>query len=260
MTTESRGRPADLRGGRRAVGVAPLVGRVVVGRRRLELGGAGVDRLVGAGEALGAVAFGGERLQLAQEPAVDQAEARAPPRPRGRAGSASSTWSKRSAVGIAERRDQLGVVGGEFGGRVELARAHRLGEGLAEGAPDRHRLADRLHVGREPAVGAGELLEGEARDLGDDIVDRRLEGGRRRLGDVVGDLLQGVADRQFRRHLRDRETGCLGGERRGAADPRVHLDHATAPVSGSTPNCTLEPPVSTPIARITLIAMSRSSW
>src|SRR3954453_7772300 len=46
---------------------------VVVGGRPLQLGGAGVDRLVGAGEAVGAIAFGGQRLQLAQEPAVDQA-------------------------------------------------------------------------------------------------------------------------------------------------------------------------------------------
>ena len=71
---------------------------------------------------------------------------------------------------------------GSSAGRVELARAHRLGEGLAEGAPDRHRLADRLHVGGQPALAAGELLEGEARDLRDDVVDRRLEGRRRRAG------------------------------------------------------------------------------
>ena len=53
-------------------GVA-LVSGVVVGRCGLELGGAGVDRLVGADKALGAVALRGQRLQLAQEPAVDQA-------------------------------------------------------------------------------------------------------------------------------------------------------------------------------------------
>ena len=64
---------ADLGGRRRAVGAGALVGGVVVGRRRLELGGAGVDRLVGADQPLGAVALAGQRLQLAQEPAVDQA-------------------------------------------------------------------------------------------------------------------------------------------------------------------------------------------
>ena len=113
---------------------------------------------------------------------------------------------------------------GQLGWRVELARAHRLGEGLAEGAPDRHRLADRLHVGRQLALGAGELLEGEPRHLGDDVVDRRLERGRGRLGDVVGDLLERVADREPGGDLRDREAGRLRGERRGARDARVHLD------------------------------------
>ena len=44
-------------------------------------------------------------------------------------------------------------------------------------------------------VGAGELLEGEARDLGDDIVDGRLERGRgRAAGDVVVEFVERVAD------------------------------------------------------------------
>ena len=47
-----------------------------------------------------------------------------------------------------------------------------------EGAADRHGLADRLHRRGQRRLGAGELLEGEARDLGDDVVDRRLERGR----------------------------------------------------------------------------------
>ncbi len=124
-----------------------------------------------------------------------------------------------------DRRQQLRVVDGRLRVRVELARAQRLGEGLAERAADRHRLPHALHVGREAALRAGELLEGEARDLGDDVVDRRLEGGRRGAGDVVGDLLQRVADGELCRHLRDREPGRLRGQRRGARDARVHLDH-----------------------------------
>ena len=68
----------------------------------------------------------------------------------------------------------------------------------ANDAPDRHHLADRLHRRRQQRLGALELLEGEARDLGDDIIDRRLEARRRRAaGDVVGDLVERVADRQL---------------------------------------------------------------
>ena len=123
-----------------------------------------------------------------------------------------------------EAVEQLPVAAGQVGIGVELARAHRLRERLPERAADRHRLADRLHVGRQPSLAARELLEGEARDLRDDVVDRRLEGGGRRPGDVVGDLVERVADGEAGGDLRDREAGRLRGQRRGARDPRVHLD------------------------------------
>ena len=74
-----------------------------------------------------------------------------------------------------------------------------------------------------------ELLEGEARDLGHHVVDGRLEAGRGLAGDVVADLVEQVAHRQFGGDLGDRETGRLGSEGRAAADPRVHLDDDDAP-------------------------------
>ena len=74
-------------------------------------------------------------------------------------------------------------------------------------------------------VGAGEFLEGEARNFGDDVVDGRLERGRRRAaGDVVGDLVERVADRELGRDLGDRKAGRLRGQRRGARHARIHLD------------------------------------
>ena len=112
------------------------------------------------------------------------------------------------------------------GAGVELARAHRLQERLAERAADPHRLPHRLHLRAERAVGAGELLEREARELDDDVVERRLEARRRRPGEVVRDLVERVADRELRRHLGDRVAGRLRRERRRARDARVHLDHA----------------------------------
>ena len=108
---------------------------------------------------------------------------------------------------------------------IELARAHRLAVGLVEAAADAHRLADRLHLRRQRLVRAGELLEREARRLDDHVVDRRLERGRRRAGDVVRDLVQRVADREARGDLRDRVARRLGGQRGRAGDARVHLDH-----------------------------------
>ena len=96
--------------------------------------------------------------------------------------------------------------------RLEATEA--LLQRLLEGAPDRHRLADRLHLGGQPRFGGGELLEGEARDLHHHVVEHRLEGGRGRLGDVVRQLVEGVADGELRADPRDREAGGLGGERR----------------------------------------------
>ena len=110
--------------------------------------------------------------------------------------------------------------------RIELARAERLEERLGERAPDAHRLADRLHLRPERRVGARELLEREARELDDDVVERRLEARGRRLREVVRDLVERVADRELGRDLRDRVAGRLRRERRRAGDARVHLDHA----------------------------------
>ena len=79
--------------------------------------------------------------------------------------------------------------------------------------------------------GAGKFLECKARNLGDDVIDGRLERGRRRAaGDVVGDLVERVADRELGGDLGDRKAGRLRGQRRGARHPRVHLDHDHAAV------------------------------
>ena len=84
----------------------------------------------------------------------------------------------------------------------------------------------RLHLRAERRVRAGELLEREARELDDDVVERRLEARRRRPRQVVRDLVERVADGELRRDLRDRVAGRLRRERRRARDARVHLDHA----------------------------------
>ena len=60
-------------------------------------------------------------------------------------------------------------------GEAGLQRAQRLLQRFGEGAADGHGFAHRLHRGGQQRLGAGEFLEGEAGDLGDDIVDGRLE-------------------------------------------------------------------------------------
>src|SRR5262249_53803127 len=59
-------------------------------------------------------------------------------------------------------------------GTTGLEAAQRLLQRLLERPTDRHRLADALHLRRQRAVGALELLKGEAGDLDDAVVDRPL--------------------------------------------------------------------------------------
>ena len=107
---------------------------------------------------------------------------------------------------------------------VVLQRAESLQPRLLEGAPDRHHLADRLHLHTQRRVGLRELLEREAGDLDDDVVEHGLEAGGRDLGDRVRDLVQAVADRELGPDARDGEAGRLRRQRRAARHPRVHLD------------------------------------
>jgi hypothetical protein len=74
-----------------------------------------------------------------------------------------------------------GAVDGDLveAGEARFQRGERLLERFVEGAADGHRLAHRFHRGGEFGLGAWELLEGEAGDLGHDIVDGGLEGGGR---------------------------------------------------------------------------------
>ena len=81
-------------------------------------------------------------------------------------------------------RQRIGdlVVAGKFqlahaveARQARLEPAQRLLQTLGERSPDRHHFADRLHRGRQQGLGALELLERKPRDLGHDIVDRRLE-------------------------------------------------------------------------------------
>ena len=107
-----------------------------------------------------------------------------------------------------------------------LEPAQGLLECLLEGPADGHRLAHALHLRAKRGVGAAELLEGEARDLHHRVVDGGLEAGRGLPGDVVLDLVEGVAHGELGGELGDREARRLGGQGGRARDARVHLnDH-----------------------------------
>src|SRR5215204_183696 len=87
---------------------------------------------------------------------------------------------------VEARMDVLGV---------HLQRCHRFHQTLRERPPYRHDLDHRVHPGREPGHGARELLECEAGYLGNHVVQRRLERGRRRTCNVVRDLIERIPHR-----------------------------------------------------------------
>jgi hypothetical protein len=128
--------------GRRVVdGVAHLVDqRDLVDEPRVEAAGLGhlLDRRTGRQRLLGEV-----------EPAVDR-----------------HAELLEELVGVGVRI----LAPGPEAGELRLRRPHRLAQRLGEVPAERHDLADALHRRGQPGVCAGELLEGEPRDLHDDVV------------------------------------------------------------------------------------------
>ena len=86
-----------------------------------------------------------------------------------------------------------------------IKRPHALQKRFFERAPDGHHFPDGLHLRSEAFVGTGKFLELPLGDLHHHIVERRLKRRRGLARDVVGDFVERVTDRQFRRNLRDRE-------------------------------------------------------
>ena len=150
----------------------------------------------------------------------------APPSAAGRAAACESAARNASGAAVARRLDR--VEAGKPGLHAAQALLQRLGESCGRSPSPRPPISS----GGQQRRRAGEFLEGEARDLDHHIVDRRLEARRRDAGDVVGEFVERVADRELRRDLGDRKAGRLGGQRRGARDARVHLDHHHAPIRG----------------------------
>jgi hypothetical protein len=67
-------------------------------------------------------------------------------------------------------------------------------QAFLERAPDGHRFADAFHLRGERGVGLLEFLEGKARNLGDDVINARLEARGGFARDVVLEFVEQVAD------------------------------------------------------------------
>ena len=147
-----------------------------------------------------------------------------------REASAERVCHKQHAFGAGVRQfaADFGFV---FTARIEAAQAcFQAAQGFLEAflnsASHRHHFAHRFHLRGQAVVCGREFFKRETRDFGDDIVDGRLERRRRAAaGDVVAQLVQRKADRQLRRHLRNRETRRFGSQCGRTAHARVHLNH-----------------------------------
>ena len=123
---------------------------------------------------------------------------------------------------------------------LDLVKASQAGfeaaQGLlgafGKGPADGHDLAHRLHRGGQIGLCTGIFFEGKAGDLGDHIVDGGFERGRGRTGNVVHQLIKGVADGQTGRDLGNGKARRLGGQGRGARHAGVHLDDDHAAILG----------------------------
>ena len=104
---------------------------------------------------------------------------------------------------------------------ADLQRADALQEGLLQRGADAHDLARGLHLSAKEIGGGGELVEGEAGELGDHVVKTGLK-CRVGVGDL--DLLQRHADGDLCRDARDGIAGCLGGKCGGTGYTGVDLD------------------------------------
>ena len=100
-------------------------------------------------------------------------------------------------------------------------------------APHRHHFSNRLHLGRQAAVGCRELLESEPRNFGHHVIDTWLKtGGCCAASYVVTQLIERKAHSQLGSDLSDWETGCFRCQCRRARYARVHLNHNHPTVFG----------------------------
>ncbi|GFF30855.1 LOW QUALITY PROTEIN: hypothetical protein IFM46972_03049 [Aspergillus udagawae] len=106
--------------------------------------------------------------------------------------------------------------------RIDLANS--LLERLLKGTTDGHDLTDRLHGTANVALDVLELAQIPAGNLGDDVIQTRLEVGGSGLGDGVGKLRESVAQTDLRSSVGKRVTSSLGGQSRRTRETGIDLN------------------------------------
>ena len=102
--------------------------------------------------------------------------------------------------------------------------ANGLLDGLLESSANSHDLADRLHRRANVTLHVLELGQIPTGDLGDDVIQRRLEVGAGSLCDCVGKLRERVSKTNLGGSVCERVTGSLGSKGRRTRETGVDLD------------------------------------
>ena len=100
-------------------------------------------------------------------------------------------------VAIDFRADAPGFAVAAQAAAANLQRAQTFLQAFLERAVDGHRFADAFHLRGERGVGLREFLEGKARNLGDDVINARLEARGGFARDVILEFVEQVADGEF---------------------------------------------------------------
>ena len=90
-----------------------------------------------------------------------------------------------------------------------LQRTHAFEERFFERPPDGHHFSDRLHLRPQRRIRPGKFLKGPFRNFHDDVIEHGFEGGGSLLRNVVWNLIERIADGEFRGDFRDGKPCCL---------------------------------------------------
>lgn len=131
-------------------------------------------------------------------------------------------------------------------------------QGFLESTTDGHGLPYGFHGRGQVFVRLLELFKREAGNLGNHIVDGGLKAGGRFPRDVIPQFVQRIAYGQFGGQFGNGEPCGLGSQRGRAGNAGFISMTIMRPLAGLMANWMLEPPVSTPISRMT--AKEASSW
>ncbi|CAI8416399.1 MAG: Uncharacterised protein [Synechococcus sp. MIT S9220] len=117
-------------------------------------------------------------------------------------------------------------------GQAGLQGSQSFLERLLETASDGHGFTHRFHGRGEHCRRAPKFFKGEAWNLGDDVINRRFKAGGCFAGDVVENLVEGVANSETRSNFGNGESSGLAGQSRRSADAGIHLDDHHLAIGG----------------------------